>query len=484
MFRDEHRALYLYGVVLLLCWIALCWQGIYSAAEIWWGNEIFNHGFFVIPATLYLISRRLPQLSAIPLKPSKIALLAVIPLMLIYITGLVGGIQLFMHVAAFTLFPCLIWLLIGTRAALCIAFPLLFVLFSIPVGEQLIPYLQEITADGSVALLKMTGVPLYRNGLYIEIPGGRFLVAEACSGVSFFIVSIVIGSLYAYLNFTTRNMRAMFVVISLVLPVVANVLRVYGIILIAYNTDMEYAAGADHLIYGWFFFAFVLLCLLGVGEILNKLQKPQVIPEATETPALQFTPYRTPVLCVAALSVAFTVWANIAMSASERDDELKGVFRTVSSVVDTCEPERYWRPQFDMPSAEKQTFIDVDGSCRFQFYQAWFDENENELVSDLNKLYDEKSWSLVAEEYQNITLGELDYPITIKILTSPSGERIRVIYWYDFGDKFFTSKIKAKFYQIYLRISGQDYAGKINVIAIPEDATFEQLNINQLIPSL
>ena len=33
---------------------------------------------------------------------------------------------------------------------------------------------------------------------------------------------------------------------------------------------MEHAAGADHLIYGWFFFAFVIVCLLGIGELIRE----------------------------------------------------------------------------------------------------------------------------------------------------------------------------------------------------------------------
>ena len=36
--------------VCILLWLIFCWQGITTAVEIWWGNDIFNHCFFVIPA--------------------------------------------------------------------------------------------------------------------------------------------------------------------------------------------------------------------------------------------------------------------------------------------------------------------------------------------------------------------------------------------------------------------------------------------------
>ena len=172
-------------------WLVFCWQGLTTVVEIWYGNEIFNHGFFIVPGAFYLIYLKRYELLSKPIQTSALSLAVIIPALLLYVIGIAGDIQLFLHAATFTLLPALIWLLIGTQAARTILFPLVFMLFSIPVGEQLIPYLQEIAADGSVALLHLSGVPLFRSGLYIEIPQGRFLVAEACSGVSFFIASFV-----------------------------------------------------------------------------------------------------------------------------------------------------------------------------------------------------------------------------------------------------------------------------------------------------
>ena len=181
---NNNKAFYFSCLSLLFVWAVFCWQGIVTAIQIWYGNEIFNHGFFIVPGAFYLIYLKRKTLLAQPIKTTPLAWVVVIPALLLYITGIAGHVQLFLHVATFTLLPALIWLMLGTMAARTIMFPLVFMLFSVPVGEQLIPYLQEIAADGSVALLRLTGVPLFRSGLYIEIPQGRFLVAEACSGKS------------------------------------------------------------------------------------------------------------------------------------------------------------------------------------------------------------------------------------------------------------------------------------------------------------
>jgi exosortase len=177
--------------LVLLGWAFFSFAGISSAVGIWAVSEIFQHCFLVFPGAIYLIWQERSVLQQLPIRPAWQALPVVCGQLVLYVVGVAGDIQLFMHVAAFSLLPTLIWLVIGNRAAYHIIFPLMFMLFAIPIGEELVPWLQEITADMAVYLLQLTGVPLFRTGLYIEVPGGKFLVAEACSGISFFIASVV-----------------------------------------------------------------------------------------------------------------------------------------------------------------------------------------------------------------------------------------------------------------------------------------------------
>src|SRR5690606_11146581 len=44
----------------------------------------------------------------------------------------------------------------------------------------------------------------------------------------------------------------------------------FTIVLIGHYVDMEYASGADHLIYGWVFFAIVLFLLILIGETFRE----------------------------------------------------------------------------------------------------------------------------------------------------------------------------------------------------------------------
>ena len=62
----------------------------------------------------------------------------------------------------------------------------------------------------------------------------------------------------------------LFVALSVIVPIVANGLRAYMIVMIAHLSDMKLALGVDHLIYGWVFFGLVMLLLFWVGLVLAR----------------------------------------------------------------------------------------------------------------------------------------------------------------------------------------------------------------------
>ena len=268
--EDKAKTLYFTMFCVVAVWFVLVYKALFSAITIWSINDIYNHCFIVIPASIFLIYEKRYSVDWQAANTSYLAAIAFVLQLLLYTLGTAADIQLFQHAAIFAMIPTLFWMFYGDRIAWQFKFPLVFILFAIPVGEELIPLLQQITANMSVVLLEWSGIPLFRSGLFIEIPQGKFLVAEACSGVSFLIASIVLGNLYAYMNLVSMKRRLAFVALSICFPILANAIRVYGIILTGYLTDMEHAVGADHLVYGWFFFALVLVCLFLLGELIKK----------------------------------------------------------------------------------------------------------------------------------------------------------------------------------------------------------------------
>jgi len=431
---------------IFIAWFYTYLQGINTAIDIWIISEIFNHCLFVIPGALYLIYQKRIQLSKQPFTPNYWLLLPLIGSLILYTFGYVGDIRLFMHIATFVSLPLLIWMVIGNQAAKIIAFPLYFMLFSIPVGEELIPYLQELTTDLAVPLLEMTGVPIYRNGLYLDIPEGRFLVAEACSGISFLVASIVFGNIYAYISFRTFSKQLLFVFISLIVPIIANALRVYGIILTAHLTDMEYAAGADHLIYGGVFYAIILFLLIGIGERFRdkEISLNSSVPAVTSNSSDISAPWAV-VGIVTFIFVIQFVWLKT----------IKNNKLTVNSaeIISTHQLSYNfhqrklvkWQPHFPQAAEYQEGAIVGIEKDLIDFFIAAYTSGKGELISSLNKLYDAERWTLLDSGIININNSKQQAQFTL--LVSPRGQKRIIIHWYQISDRIFTNEIKAKLYQ-------------------------------------
>ena len=148
------------------------------------------------------------------------------------------------------------------RVTAALLFPLAYMLFLVPFGDELVPALQAVTASLAVNLTHASGVPAIVDGIFIDTPAGLFEVAEACSGVKFLVAMIALGTLVAHLCFESPRRRAVFMAACIVVPVLANGVRAWGTIYVAQSQGVEFAAGFDHIVYGWVFFALVMGGLL------------------------------------------------------------------------------------------------------------------------------------------------------------------------------------------------------------------------------
>jgi exosortase A len=155
--------------------------------------------------------------------------------------------------------------LLGPRVAAGLLFPLGYMLFLVPFGDEIIPMLQAITARLAVALTHLSGVPAALDGVFNDTPGGLFEVAEACSGVKFLVAMVALGTLVAHLCFARWKRRAALMLAAVLVPVLANGVRAWGTIYIAQSQGIAFAAGFDHIVYGWIFFALVMAAVLGAA---------------------------------------------------------------------------------------------------------------------------------------------------------------------------------------------------------------------------
>ena len=228
----------------------------------WWNSSTYNHVLLVPAIVAWLVWQRRDQLLEIAPSTWWPPLVIVAGAALLWVLGTFAGVATARQLAVVVLMIAATIALLGPRVSAGLAFPLGYLLFLVPFGDELVPALQMITAAITIALVHVSGIPATINGVFIDTPVGLFEVAEACSGVKFLIAMIAFGTLVANVCFTSWSRRCVFIAASVIVPILANGVRAWGTIYAAQFFGVEVAAGFDHIVYGWVFFALVMGLLL------------------------------------------------------------------------------------------------------------------------------------------------------------------------------------------------------------------------------
>jgi exosortase A len=236
-----------------------------AAIRVWDSSTAYNHCWLVLPIAGWLAWQRRERLALLSPRPMPAALLLLVPGTLAWLVaerlGIMEGRQLVLM--------GLVWLTVlavmGWQVTLAMVVPLAYLIFLVPFGAFTVPALQKITAWQIELLLGLTDIPHYIDELVIEIPAGSFLVAEACAGLRFLIAALAFGALYAVVMFRSPWRRAAVLVLSVVVPIVANGFRAFGLVMLGHFQGSAAAVAADHVIYGWVFFSLVIVLLILAG---------------------------------------------------------------------------------------------------------------------------------------------------------------------------------------------------------------------------
>ncbi|WP_418647191.1 exosortase A [Thauera butanivorans] len=283
------------ALVLGLLWVVgWYWQTARDMAGIWWRSDTYAHGLVVLPIFAWLVWRARDRMAGLGPQPSGWMALPAAAAGLLWLLGGLASVAAAQHFALVTMLFCVFLGSLGWKLGRVLLFPLLFLFFAVPIGDFMLPTLMHYTAEFTVWALRLSGVPVYQEGLHFVVPNGRWSVVEACSGSRYLIASLMVGALYAYLNYRSLRRRLLFMLVAAIVPILANWLRAYMIVMIGYLSDNTLAVGVDHLLYGWVFFGIVIFLMFWIG---GRWREEPVYP--------------TPLAEAADASVAARPWAAV-----------------------------------------------------------------------------------------------------------------------------------------------------------------------------
>ncbi len=474
---------------LLLTWFIVYFQALADMVGVWLGSETYSYCFLILPISLYLIYEKHEQLTLISINPNYWLLMPLLLGQVVFLLSDLAGIGLLTHLSAYGSLICLIGIVYGVNILKFLMFPLGYLILSVPMGEELIPVLQNVTADISVWLVEVVGIPVYREGLYIYIPNGTFEVAEACSGIRFLISMIAIGTLYAYLYYHSLWRRLVFVGLSLIIPIIANGIRAFGIIYVGHKTDMEHAVGADHLVYGWLFFSIVLVLLMAIGKFWredlhddnNNLELPKSAPFKPSVLSSVM------LLLITLSTLAFKpLYENLVVGQFQEPKQESDLFTFLKSNANEGFVVSF-NPSFDKADKQYQAEL-FHNNTKLEVYLAQFyaDNKESELINWGNRIYDIDKLSII--DKQNIILESTngDINATLLRLVALNGVKQNLIYWYEVNDFRTSDKLTVKKAQLLNKLSGGSGGGSIVILSMDDkQSLLEQIKqLSEILPWL
>lgn len=440
-----------------------------SFYEVWRGSDTYTHCFFVIPIVAYLAWRRRADLRQLSPEPFWPGLLLILGAGAVWLVAHVAGVLFYEQLAFAVLVPALVITLFGLRVARVLTFPLAFLFFVVPFGEALHPALMSFTAHATVLGLRLTGVPVAVEGMYLTTPTGNWQVVEACSGLRFLISMFTLGCLFAYMHFHRARNRILFGTLALIAPVLANGLRAYVMVLTGYLSRREIGAGFDHFAIGWTVFAIAMAVFFFLGSRWHEAP-----PEAT-TPAIAPAPSRSPSRLAAAAAVAVAlVLAPAAYAAWIRPPAESGPVALHAPApaggwAPLRTPPSLWSPEFKGTDAAVRTVFEKDGGlvdCYIGYYRN--QSQGRELIHYANVIAPrgESMWHVVAQRDTSFASGEEAVPVHETLMRSP-GMRYGVWHWYWLPDEFTGSATRAKLIQARSRLLRRPDHAAVVILSAP-----------------
>lgn len=445
-------------VLLLAVILVAYWHSAWGMAMIWARSDTYAHGFVVPLISLWLVWRQRAVLAPMVPRPGRLAWLLMAGAAALWLAGDLVAVNAATQLALITLIVLSVPAVLGWRVAGALAFPLFFLFFAVPIGDFLLPRLMEWTADFTVMALRASGIPVYREGLQFIIPSGAWSVVEACSGIRYLIASVTVGCLFAYLSYQSMRKRLVFIGVAILVPLVANWLRAYMIVMLGHYSGNTIATGVDHLVYGWLFFGLVIGVMFLIGARWVDPLPPPPKAVASGGLAAASAPVRTHWLALA-LVFSVVLAPHGALAVMDLGTQTRPV-QVVEPMVAapwraTAQPPSTWRPAFERASDTLDAGL-IDGQSqplglhvsyyRQQNYQRKLVSSENVLVKSQDPMWARAAGGAIDARLQGRPL-RVDSAVLRQHLPGMGNAGQRLLAW--------------RFYWVRGSFTASDYAGKI-----------------------
>ncbi|WP_417566810.1 exosortase A [Marinobacter sp.] len=447
------RYLWLAAIPLLTVGLWAEWRSFF---HLWYDSIVYNHGFLVLGGVFFLLYRRRQSLRALTINGSPLGLFLLTGSIAVLILSQAADIRLF----RLLLVPLIIlfwgWSIWGKAFVNTAGGPTLLLVFAVPLWDDFSPLLQHITVFFNNILLQAADIPATIHEFFIILDVGTFLVEDGCSGVRYLMVALFLAAFYGMLYYRSNTRIALLIVIAGLLSMVANWIRVFGIIAAGHYTNMETSLVEDHELFGWVIF--VVITLVPLFFISGKLEQP--LSDSGEKPShrkpeagmarKKYSSIKWPVMVSLLLLLPPLVPAALDARTESRASSWAPKLPMPNS--DWSGPLRHasiWQPDYVKPDINLGGVYVSDDLEQVQLQITGYrrQAQNRELIAYGNQLFDHKEWKLVSKNSRTLNNNHsagLDTVNETVIQKNEDGSYIILWSWYQVGDQLTRSQLEVK----------------------------------------
>ena len=261
-----------FGLLLIGCYAPI----LYRMANQWANDENMGHGFFVPLVSGYIAWERRKVLAETPIRTNWWGLVIVVFGGLLSVVATLG-VELFTARLSFVIaLVGTVLFLCGTKWVKVLSFPLLLLLFMIPIPaiiySALTLRLQMMASARGEVMISAMGIPVLREGNTLRLPSQTLDIVDACSGIRSLLSLLFLSLVYTY--FTDKKIWMRWALLAATIPIAigANGIRVAVTGLLS-EIDTKLASGGYHEAEGYIVFVVALFALIATHRLLNLLWK-------------------------------------------------------------------------------------------------------------------------------------------------------------------------------------------------------------------
>ncbi len=429
--------------VFLVILISLLHQETIQSLFVRWikWDESLSHGLIIIGLFLYFLFSIAPIRVQPQSKGLQIFFLATLGAFSIiwYLANLIN-LQIIEQLSLLFLIACTFVCVFGAQILRQEIILLLLPIYAIPIWDQLVNPLVNLSGFMVGKMVQQINIAAVIDNNSIFIPYGEIIIADGCSGLRYFTISLAIAYIISYLNGYSIKKTLVALCFAALIGLLSNWIRIFILVIVGYESQMQSSLMSDHEYFGWGLFALIVFPAIYFAPVIKR--ETPISTQGHIAPSVAAIAAPLLVLCI---GPALSHFFHITPSESKIPDKIPHEYTPILTKKMPISIEAGTPAKIESALDGNQVFVQIN------HYQRK-DSNEK-LVPYIARLYDNTRWSIISEHSHETDA----FSFKIQIFRNKhTGIIVAQTQWFDVAGMTTSNYSTAKLLQIPAIIGGHN----------------------------